>query len=412
MKLYRLELSIFGWIAYTFLTLSPAQALEVHSCVAVSVKNQSPVPASIESDGTFRAPSDQIWVFTSIDEWKQGDRISHLWHRHTVKTDYVKKAVDIGKRFYSNKRLSKNTLGTWTVDVHDQDGNIIDSVGLEIFLRDGAFWIKPDQISRTDCSHRRPSSISDRPLTQSEIVNDRKNPTSLEVQNETENQTPPETGTTVPNQEIANLGFNDEAFYFRKQWGVWAQGALGYASQTIAGQGNTTASMGAQSSGVYRVGAGAWYDRLIAEVYFRDKLVTLTNQGFSPHWLDAYVGYRFELPRFLGLTPYIVALAGIEQYGNTVTVPDVRYLMNYLGFFGGAQIRFVVGSKVEFGLDGIYGGASGVVKTLITGDLRYWVQKRDAVGLGFWTDISNEAAVDFHETSQAVELYWRHVFSW
>lgn len=241
------------------------------------------------------------------------------------------------------------------------------------------------------------------------IVDDRTNCVDLLVRAEKGEGIPYRLCSRLSDFEVANLGFDHEAFYFRSPSGVWGQGGLGVASQDVSGIGSSTSSIGSQRSAVFRVGVGAWYHAALIEAYFRSKFYSLSEETFRPTWLDVYGGYRLELPQFIGFTPHVALVTGAEFYSNHVTVPGVRYLRRYIGLLGGAQVRFVLGSKFEFGGDVIYGVSRGVRKVVHTEDVRYWLSKRNAIGLGAWTDSQSQPALEFAESTTAIELYWRHV---
>lgn len=159
-------------------------ALETRSCLSPYLTKDLPVTGELNHEGAFnysKIPSHEnpkIGVYTQIQTWNQSDRIAHLWRRKNLKTDYVKKPIEIGKKFYSEKTLSSLSEGTWTVEVRDQEGRILNTLEFSVVKDKGQTFIFPKDKNIVDCLFLKQEQSSSNSEAIPLVDNEAKNQTS------------------------------------------------------------------------------------------------------------------------------------------------------------------------------------------------------------------------------------------
>ncbi len=213
----------------------------------------------------------------------------------------------------------------------------------------------------------------------------------------------------LSSQDLAELALDNQAFYFRKNWGTWAQIGGSWVAQSIP---PITAGGPSESSSVIgsRLGIGGWWHNLAAQAFYRRSLVDTGGKGYQPNWLNTLLGYGFESSPLGTFTPYFMPLVGLEFYSNNIKSTGFKYVKSYQGINLGFESRFVVGSSVELGGIFLWGYAVNLTKYFIQADARYWFDNRNALGGGFWYDSATKSGSDFKEKSTAIELYYRRLF--
>jgi hypothetical protein len=211
----------------------------------------------------------------------------------------------------------------------------------------------------------------------------------------------------LEDEDLERLGLTNQAFYWRKKSGLWAQGGVGFVSQSFPGLAGTS-SADSGTSIALRAGVGGWWKKFHGSVLYRRQMLSFAGKDYSPSWMNFLGGYSLELPRFANFTTFITPLIGMEIYRNTVGTDQVRFIRYYNGFSAGLETRFVIGSRFEVGGTYLYGGTSDLRSHFIQGDARYWFDSLQAVGFGSWGTILSTP--DFRETGVAGEIYYRRIF--
>lgn len=141
----------------TLLLSTKLFALETASCLSPYLSKDLPTPGELNKEGSIdyskvsSEGKNKIWVYTQIQAWNESDRIAHLWRTGELKTDYVRKSVEIGKKFYSEKSLSTLNEGKWTVEVRDQEGRILNLLEFSVVKKNGQTLIVPQNQKSLDC---------------------------------------------------------------------------------------------------------------------------------------------------------------------------------------------------------------------------------------------------------------------
>ena len=213
----------------------------------------------------------------------------------------------------------------------------------------------------------------------------------------------------LSSKDLAQLALDNQAFYFRKNWGLWGQIGGSWVAQSIP---PITAGGPSESSSVIgsRLGVGGWWHNFTAQALYRRTLADTGGKGYQPNWLNTLLGYGFEASPLGTFTPYFMPLLGVEFYSNNITSTGFKYVKSYQGLNLGFESRFIVGSNVELGGIFLWGYADVVTKYFIQADARYWFDNRNAFGGGFWLDSASQRGSDFKEKSTAIELYYRRLF--
>ena len=207
--------------------------------------------------------------------------------------------------------------------------------------------------------------------------------------------------------------FQNEAYYYRREKGYFAQGGVTQVKQSATDGLNVANSSPQSETSGARVGAGLWKNHFSAQAMFRTGINEEANnsgRNYRPSWLNVLAGYGSEYEGLSAVQPYFMPLAGVEYYYNNAQNPGMTSLQSYFGVNVGLETRFVLGTKVELGGIFLLGFSKSVNKSFAQADLRYWLSNEDGVGLGYWNDSAKQRSGDFSEKSDAVEMYYRRLF--
>lgn len=85
------------------------------------------------SDTTFSPDVEQLYCFTKISGAADTTTISHIWYRNGDEKANVSLSVKAANwRTWSSKRIPKEWVGDWKVDVVAEDGTILGSRSFKI----------------------------------------------------------------------------------------------------------------------------------------------------------------------------------------------------------------------------------------------------------------------------------------
>lgn len=99
------------------------------SAICTEIVNRSP------ADGGVRFPStvEKLYCFSRISNIEAATQIQHVWYFNNIERARVELPVSPPSwRTYSSKRIMPEEIGRWRVDILDNEGNVLKTLGFDI----------------------------------------------------------------------------------------------------------------------------------------------------------------------------------------------------------------------------------------------------------------------------------------
>jgi hypothetical protein len=107
--------------------MTPLKVDEINICTSITDR----VPAG--ADTTFSVDVEQLYCYTKISGAADTTTISHVWYLNGEEKANVSLAVKAANwRTWSSKRIPKEWIGDWKVDVVAEDGTILGSKSFKV----------------------------------------------------------------------------------------------------------------------------------------------------------------------------------------------------------------------------------------------------------------------------------------
>lgn len=105
---------------------------------ARSIVNRHPMGIGIH----FRAAGQKVWAYTKVQNRNEPSSVTMVWRRNGVHRKSVKVGVGHGDtwRTWTSQRMEPGDEGSWTVEVRDPSGRVLDRTEFEVDPR-------PSQVS-------------------------------------------------------------------------------------------------------------------------------------------------------------------------------------------------------------------------------------------------------------------------
>ena len=109
---------------------APGNLLEVYkSAICPRIVDRQPVDQSVK----YPADVGKVYCFSHISNIESPTQIKHVWIYDNIERARVALEVQPPSwRTYSSKRILPSDTGRWRVDILDQDGNVLKTLGFDI----------------------------------------------------------------------------------------------------------------------------------------------------------------------------------------------------------------------------------------------------------------------------------------
>ena len=109
---------------------TPGNLMEVsQAAICAEIVNRNPVGIGVR----FPASVGKLYCFSRISNIEAVTRIRHVWYFNNTERARVDLAVSPPSwRTYSSKRIMPGEIGRWRIDILDNEGNVLKTLGFDI----------------------------------------------------------------------------------------------------------------------------------------------------------------------------------------------------------------------------------------------------------------------------------------
>ena len=142
-------------------------AFETKSCLVLDVQMQKPTPVKypigkddisfsydtvkMDADGTFLPINRRVYIYTQLRYGEEMNKVVHAWRYHIYLTDRHVRTTSYNRGMFSFKKLDLRKLHQYSVDVMDEEGNVLEKLVFRIEMKNGEFVVRPISAGAIEC---------------------------------------------------------------------------------------------------------------------------------------------------------------------------------------------------------------------------------------------------------------------
>ena len=99
------------------------------AAICTEIVDRSPVGGGVR----FPSTVEKLYCFSRISNIESATQIQHVWYFDNIERARVELPVNPPSwRTYSSKKIMPEEIGSWRVDILDNEGNVLKTLGFEI----------------------------------------------------------------------------------------------------------------------------------------------------------------------------------------------------------------------------------------------------------------------------------------